>query len=69
MGWRAVQLGDADVVIAKVFSLGMRLPSFMERFPDARVLYMVRDPLSTISRPESGLCWTSCTICAIRHPA
>ena len=34
------------------FSLGPRLPQFIERFPDAKILYMVRDPVSVI---PSGL--------------
>jgi hypothetical protein len=39
-------------VVAKLFSLGMRLPRFLERFPEARILYMVRDPTEVI---PSGL--------------
>jgi hypothetical protein len=39
-------------VIAKVFSLGMQIPRFLLRFPDAKILYMVRDPLHTV---PSGL--------------
>ncbi|MEN0064906.1 MAG: sulfotransferase [Myxococcota bacterium] len=47
--WRRSLVGHrSDVVVAKLFSLSVRLPSFLNRFPDARVLYMVRDPLSTI---------------------
>jgi hypothetical protein len=38
--------------VAKLFSLGTRLPKFMDRFPEARVLYMVRDPVEVI---PSGL--------------
>jgi omega-hydroxy-beta-dihydromenaquinone-9 sulfotransferase len=34
--------------VAKLFSVGVRLPSFLERFPDAQVLYMARDPLAVI---------------------
>jgi hypothetical protein len=34
--------------IAKVFSLGPRMPQFLEAFPDAQILYMVRDPVSVI---------------------
>ena len=37
-----------DTVIAKLFSLGTRLPQFLKSFPDARILYMARDPLATI---------------------
>jgi hypothetical protein len=37
-----------DTVIAKVFSLSTRTPQFLQRFPDARILYMARDPLNTI---------------------
>ncbi len=39
-------------VVAKLFSLGTRLPRFLEHFPEARVLYMVRDPVQVI---PSGL--------------
>ncbi len=39
-------------VVAKLFSLGPRMPKFLERFPDARVLYVARDPVQVI---PSGL--------------
>ncbi len=35
-------------VVAKPFTLTMRIPRFLEDFPDARVIYMVRDPLDVI---------------------
>ncbi|MEC7241797.1 MAG: sulfotransferase [Myxococcota bacterium] len=38
----------SDRVVAKLFTLCMRLPSFQERFPDARIIYMVRDPVDVI---------------------
>jgi hypothetical protein len=34
--------------IAKLFSLAVRLPQFLTRFPEAQILYMARDPLSVI---------------------
>jgi omega-hydroxy-beta-dihydromenaquinone-9 sulfotransferase len=47
--WRRSQVAhEADRVVAKVFGVGACLPAFQARFPDARVLYMARDPLSTI---------------------
>ncbi|HHO50358.1 MAG TPA: sulfotransferase [Deltaproteobacteria bacterium] len=47
--WKRSLVGHgSDTVIAKLFSLGPRLPQFLERFPEARVLYMARDPLNTI---------------------
>ena len=47
--WRRSKVAHrADRVVAKLFSLGPRLPAFLERFPEAHVLYMVRDPLNTI---------------------
>jgi hypothetical protein len=42
---RSLVLHDADRNIAKLFSLGPRMPQFIERFPDAQILYMVRDPV------------------------
>jgi hypothetical protein len=39
---------ESHRVVAKLFSLGTRMPKFMEHFPDARVLYMVRDPVEVI---------------------
>lgn len=41
-----------DRVLAKLFSLTAWLPAFLRHYPDARVLYLVRDPLEVI---PSGL--------------
>ena len=41
-----------DRYIGKLFSLSGNLPAFQKRFPDSKVLYMIRDPLSLI---PSGL--------------
>ena len=41
-----------DRYIGKLFSLSGNLPAFLVRFPDAKILYMIRDPLSVI---PSGL--------------
>ena len=38
--------------IAKLFSISANLPAFQRRFPNTKILYMVRDPLSVI---PSGL--------------
>jgi omega-hydroxy-beta-dihydromenaquinone-9 sulfotransferase len=38
----------SDRVVAKLFTLCMRLPSFQSRFPDAKIIYMVRDPVDVI---------------------
>ena len=35
-------------VVAKLFSTGPRVPAFLARFPDAHILYMVRDPVDVI---------------------
>ncbi|HEX9640293.1 MAG TPA: sulfotransferase, partial [Candidatus Krumholzibacteria bacterium] len=45
---RSLVLHGAERNVAKLFSLGVRLPRFLERFPEAQVLYMARDPLSII---------------------
>jgi hypothetical protein len=34
--------------VAKLFSLAVRLPQFLARFPDAQILYLARDPLAVI---------------------
>jgi len=41
-----------DRYIGKLFSLSGNLPAFQKRFPDSKILYMIRDPLSVI---PSGL--------------
>ncbi|TAL67315.1 MAG: sulfotransferase [Bacteroidetes bacterium] len=41
-----------EQIIGKLFSLGVRLPKFLEYFPDAKILYTLRDPLETV---PSGL--------------
>jgi len=45
---RSLVLHEADRNVAKLFSLAVRLPQFMNRFPEAQILYMARDPLSVI---------------------
>ncbi|MCA9692324.1 MAG: sulfotransferase [Myxococcales bacterium] len=39
---------EGDRALAKMFSLSTRLPAFLEQFPDARILYMARDPVDVI---------------------
>ena len=39
-------------IIAKLFSVSTNIPNFLDSFPDAKLLYMLRDPLSVI---PSGL--------------
>jgi hypothetical protein len=51
--WRRNLVSEQrERVVSKLFSLGMHLPRFLETFPDAKILYMLRDPLQTI---PSGL--------------
>ncbi len=45
---RSLVLHDAERNIAKLFSVSVRLPSFLEAFPQAQILYMARDPLAVI---------------------
>ena len=45
---RSLILHGSQRNVAKLFSLAPRLPRFLERFPDAQVLYMVRDPIAVI---------------------
>ena len=47
--WRRNLVGESQTqVLAKLFSLGIRMPQFMTFFPEARILYMIRDPRSTV---------------------
>lgn len=47
--WRRnLVANDSDRNVAKLFSLGARLPAFQAAFPSARVLYTARDPLQVI---------------------
>ena len=39
-------------IIAKLFSLSLNAPQFIKKYPDAKLLYMVRDPINVI---PSGL--------------
>lgn len=50
---RSLLLHRAERNIAKLFSVALRLPKFMARFPDAYILYMVRDPLEVIPSSNS----------------
>ena len=45
---RAMVWHGTDRVVAKLFSLGARLPAFLAHHPDARVLYTVRDPVQAL---------------------
>lgn len=50
---RSLVLHNADRNIAKLFSTSLRLPKFIERFPEAHILYMARDPLEVIPSSNS----------------
>lgn len=52
---RSLILHKADRNIAKLFSLGPRMPQFLEQFPDAQILYMARDPIAVIPSTMSLL--------------
>ncbi len=45
---RSLVKHDAERNIAKLFSLSVRLPKFLQQFPQAQILYMARDPLSVL---------------------
>lgn len=45
---RSLVFTGEDRVVAKMFSAGMQMQALLDRFPDARVLYMARDPLALI---------------------
>jgi hypothetical protein len=45
---RSLVLHKTDRNIAKLFSVSIRLPRFLEQFPEAQILYMARDPLAVI---------------------
>ncbi|GDX80780.1 sulfotransferase [Deltaproteobacteria bacterium] len=47
--WRRSLVAQNETrIVAKLFSTGVRTPAFLERFPDAHILYMVRDPVEVI---------------------
>lgn len=51
--WKTVLISSKGKrIVAKLFSLSSNLPAFTRKFPDSKILYMVRDPLSVI---PSGL--------------
>lgn len=45
---RSMVLHKNERNIAKLFSVSPRLPQFLERFPGAQILYMVRDPIEVL---------------------
>ena len=45
-------LAGSDRTVGKLFSLSVNLPEFLMEFPDSKILYIIRDPLSVI---PSGL--------------
>mgnify|MGYP003956147079 CR=1 FL=1 len=49
---RNQHMSGIDRTIGKLFSLSVNLPEFLLEFPDSKILYIVRDPLSVI---PSGL--------------
>ena len=47
--WRRSLVAQGESrIVAKLFSTGVRTPAFLQRFPDAHILYMVRDPVEVI---------------------
>ena len=51
--WKRILVSsNQDRMVAKLFSVSASAPSFLKKYHDAKILYMVRDPLSVI---PSGL--------------
>jgi hypothetical protein len=51
--WTRAQISNKETrTVAKLFSISANVPRFLNRFPDAKLLYMIRDPLNVI---PSGL--------------
>ena len=51
--WKRILISNNQTrIIGKLFSISANMPKFLSHFPDAKILYMVRDPLSVI---PSGL--------------
>ena len=51
--WKRVLVSTKqDRIIGKLFSVSTNVPKFLDKFPDAKLLYMLRDPMSVI---PSGL--------------
>ena len=52
---RSLVLNRSERNVAKLFSLGPRMPQFLKRFPNAQILYMARDPVAVIPSTMSLL--------------
>ena len=52
MWLRNQYMAGIDRTVGKLFSLSVNLPEFLSEFPDSKVLYIIRDPMSVI---PSGL--------------
>lgn len=51
--WKRILISSKqDRIIAKLFSVSANCPKFQERYPDSKLLYMVRNPIDVI---PSGL--------------
>ena len=47
--WRRTLISsNSERMIGKLFSTSINIPTFLERFPDAKLLYMIREPLNVI---------------------
>ena len=49
---RTLISSNSNRIIGKLFSISVNIPAFLKKFPDAKLLYMIRDPLNVI---PSGL--------------
>ena len=49
---RTLISSNSDRMIGKLFSISVNIPAFLKKFPDAKLLYMIREPLNVI---PSGL--------------
>ena len=51
--WKRILVNsDNDRIVAKLFSVSANCPKFQERYPESKILYMVRNPIDVI---PSGL--------------